>query len=469
MLWFCMLVDSSVIGTGGVGGSIISEVAAVLRDAETQWMVFLCLGSYFLGFVLVQSRHNPQMCWGLDKPNIWLTGTVVIAVASYALHYSTASKSIQALTFLFGAVLGQSVAAWSVAQKPGNKLRSMFVIVVLLIGFLSVASVWKTDSRPDYQYRGQTRWTGPWNNPNLYGLLMGLGLVLATGLTVQSLRTKDQLKTATGTQRTHGWRFWMKTVFFLAAAGVTSMGLVKSLSRGAWLATLCGLAYLFWQRLSRGPFPISESHAESRLLLVARDSRLAWLRRNWLIFCAVLVSVAVLVFWHCHHTEHLVARRALSVGNVNDFSWRNRVAAWEGTLQMMAEKPWFGLGWSQPEPVYNHYYRPIKLNDSAAIQMNDYLVLGATLGMPAMACFLAYLWLSLTGKSERSQKIEAGGQGSESAALDSRLATMDMIPVVCRAGAIVLLVGFWFDGGLFSLATAAPFWMLLELGSIRHA
>ena len=29
---------------------------------------------------------------------------------------------------------------------------------------------------------------------------------------------------------------------------------------------------------------------------------------------------------------------------------------------------------------------------------------------------------------------------------------------------IVLFVGFWFDGGLFKLATAATFWILLELG-----
>jgi hypothetical protein len=33
-----------------------------------------------------------------------------------------------------------------------------------------------------------------------------------------------------------------------------------------------------------------------------------------------------------------------------------------------------------------------------------------------------------------------------------------------RASAIVLLVGFWFDGGLFKLPTAATFWILLELG-----
>lgn len=40
--------------------------------------------------------------------------------------------------------------------------------------------------------------------------------------------------------------------------------------------------------------------------------------------------------------------------------------------------------------------------------------------------------------------------------------------VACRAGALVLIVAFWFDGGLFKLPTAALFWMLLELGAPRH-
>ena len=39
----------------------------------------------------------------------------------------------------------------------------------------------------------------------------------------------------------------------------------------------------------------------------------------------------------------------------------------------------------------------------------------------------------------------------------------------CRAGALVLLVAFWFDGGLFTLATAAVFWVLLELSQVRNA
>ena len=74
----------------------------------------------------------------------------------------------------------------------------------------------------------------------------------------------------------------------------------------------------------------------------------------------ICASVGVLGFWSFRHTERVVARRAVSVANANDFSWRKRVAAWEGALQMMAEKPWFGFGWNQPERVYDQFYRAAK-------------------------------------------------------------------------------------------------------------
>jgi hypothetical protein len=37
--------------------------------------------------------------------------------------------------------------------------------------------------------------------------------------------------------------------------------------------------------------------------------------------------------------------------------------------------------------------------------------------------------------------------------------------LTCHVGALALLVAFCFDGGLFTLATAAVFWILLELGT----
>jgi hypothetical protein len=36
--------------------SALREITAVLRDSETQWMVFLCLGIYFTAFVFLRSR-----------------------------------------------------------------------------------------------------------------------------------------------------------------------------------------------------------------------------------------------------------------------------------------------------------------------------------------------------------------------------------------------------------------------------
>ena len=153
-------------------------------------------------------------------------------------------------------------------------------------------------------------------------------------------------------------------------------------------------------------------------------------------------------------------RRALSVGNLNDFSWRNRVAAWEGSLQMMSDRPWFGFGWQQPERVYENYYLPPNVAEGAAIQLNDHLILGTSLGLPAFLCFLVCVGLSLGRKAEgKRQKAESGGQNP-----GSRIAEGEGLKISCRAGAIVLFVGFWFDGGLFILATAVPFWILLELG-----
>lgn len=117
------------------------------------------------------------------------------------------------------------------------------------------------------------------------------------------------------------------------------------------------------------------------------------------------------MFWQYQRTESVTAHRALSASNQNDFSWRNRVSAWEGALQMMAERPWLGYGWNQPESFYGQYYSASRLGETMAIQMNDYLMFGATLGIPALLCFGMYLWLALTGKAEsRKQKAEIGAK-----------------------------------------------------------
>jgi hypothetical protein len=177
--------------------------------------------------------------------------------------------------------------------------------------------------------------------------------------------------------------------------------------------------------------------------------------------------VGFLAFWSFRDTERLVARRAFSVGNVNDFSWRNRVAAYEGSLQLMASKPWLGFGWNQADRVYEQFYHNPQVAEGAAIQLNDYFTLGTTLGLPALLCFVMFVGLALTGP----RTIDYGLLTTEYRSLitDHVPLTNDFwLKTTCHAGAVVLLVGFWFDGGLFKLATASTFWILLELGRVGN-
>ena len=65
---------------------------------------------------------------------------------------------------------------------------------------------------------------------------------------------------------------------------------------------------------------------------------------------------------------------------------------------MMFDRPLMGFGWGQAESAYSKNYRPPQLDESAAIEMNDYFMLGISAGVPALLCFLVYLWLSLARK-----------------------------------------------------------------------
>jgi O-antigen ligase len=387
---------------------------------------------------------------------------LIISAFLYANHYL---PSLPALTLLAGAVIGQAIAAFvgfATFRPQPVILRRLILILVI---FLALASVWSSDFGPSYTYWSYVRWTGPWDNPNLFGLLMGAGIVLADGMGLRGWKMEGGgLKTDDG-----GWQMadsrWKAKFGIIGLCLVVVIllgrGLFHSYSRGAWVGTSCGLGYLIWNYAHLTP-------ALSPRQTGGEGGIISLLRKNWLPVTFVLFSVVLLSFWHFRQTDWHPARRALSSVNAVDFSWRNRVAAWEGDWQIIAEQPWFGTGWNQPEPLYERFYLPPKLTESMAIEMNDYLMLGATLGIPALFCFGMYLWLSLRGEKDRGSWLWALDAGRDNQRPETEILKIDWLQTTCRAGAIVLLVGFWFDGGLFKLATGSVFWILLELGSAQN-
>ena len=428
---------------------------------------------YFAGFLFLHNRPVPGF-WRRANPNLWLACVLFISAVVYAVDYS---PSTPALILIGGTVLGQGVAVWAGyevrGQESGVRSNLAFCVVSLLIILLASASVWQTADPAGriFEYHSHMRWSGPWDNPNIYGLLMGTGAALAAGIGMRGWRMGDgESKIAD-----RGWKLevrkYVRSLLCFIAAILLLRGLFHSYSRGAWIATFCGLAYL----LGAGFRALGARKLDGKAEGGRRKAEILcswcslWLKNNWLPLVIILLSTVVLSFWHFRRAEWLPVRRAFSSVNPVDFSWRNRIAAWKGALQIMAENPWFGAGWNQPEPLYEHYYVSPKLTESAAVQLNNYLMLGATSGIPALFCFGMYIWLSLIKKSEAGiQEQESRIQNPESAPLAFSLQP-SALRATCRAGAIVLLIGFWFDGGLFKLATASTFWILLELGSLTLA
>jgi hypothetical protein len=217
--------------------------------------------------------------------------------------------------------------------------------------------------------------------------------------------------------------------------------------------------------------PVSRIWRISRLITRGRG--------NWRLMSVLLVSAVVISFWQFRHTEAPLVRRVFSAGNVNDFSWRNRVAAWEGAGRMMRDKPLLGFGWGQAEQVYSKEYRAARLEEAAAIQMNDYLMIGISAGGPALGCLLIYLGLVLLRNAEcgvrnKERAVVAGLQTSDLslptstgvAPVPSPDTRHPSLAPICVGGALVLLLGFWFDGGMFKLPTVVVFWVLIELARI---
>lgn len=474
----------------GLGG-VLAEAFATVHSPDLQWMVLACVSVYSLCFFWLDWKIS------LVRRDRVLFGAalLLLGVVSYARNYAAGSATTDALVVIFGLVLFGGIVFWH--NLESNRARPFPIPAVLLGLVLSafcLALLADKQTGQAFNYRGQHRWIGLWNNPNMSGVLMAAGLVLAVGWAVSSLKSKvESCSTAERGVRSaeQGWQeaesgklkaeigFWAGIVLLGIAAIICSIGLVKSYCRGAWLGAVCGLGYLLWQGFTHltpafSPRPTGgegESPSVPSALHVSGCSVISRFKRNWLPVSAIVVSVLIIGFWNLRHTEHVPARRIASAANVNDFSSRNRVAGWEGALQMAAEQPLLGFGWNMQDQLYDEWYRQPRLDAFRAIRTNDYFKLANTLGIPALACLVAFVGLSLMRSAKgRTREKEIGADTSPRPSPQGGEGGLSL-PLACRAGVVVLLVSFWFDGadsGLFRLASSSLFWMLLALGSVEE-
>jgi O-antigen ligase len=349
---------------------------------------------------------------------------------------------------------------------------------VLLLAFLSC---WQLDLSGKY-YR-VPRWEGVWDSPNTYGMLMSAGLVLAAGLMAaeRARRGRSLARLPPNAEMVeHPNRFvlpfafcrsprgWFGApahlaadcaavlpIFLIVALLIMWIGLLFSYSRGAWLGTAVGFAYL------------------------ARSyGKLKW---RHVMPGVGLVTLCALVLWGRTPDSAPWYIKRMDFGRP---SAQHRISAWRGALHIMWEHP-LGVGWDRAVDIYGINYSPPG-GGAGAIATNDYMMLGTQLGWPGLASFVGYVGLALKGdrrwklgrknaecrilneetKADTAEQSNSRTWKSENsrATLDCEQETPDLTKVACRSTALAMLVAFWFDGGLFTLATASVFWVVLELG-----
>jgi hypothetical protein len=327
-------------------------------------------------------------------------GLLVIAMAWHFTNNISYQQDSKPLILLAGVTLGKFVLVLfgSVNRESSLMLNTepgMRDLIIGLITLLAISSSWPSDL-PSIYYNG--RWTGPWDSPNTYGILMGTGVLLAAGVLMQ--RTVAE----------YNMSKW-QSISLCAAAGMMLVGLVMSYSRGAWFGTAVGFLYLG-----------------------KHYGKFKW---QFVLLGILIVLMVVLFFWKNTSTSAPWIIKRLDLGRP---SAQHRLTAWEAGLEIMRDHP-LGVGWHNTISVYQKNYSPPE-NGVAAITTNDFLMIGTQLGIPALLCFVGYIYQIFKIRPLNSARI------------------------ACRAGALAMLVAFWFDGGVFKLATASVFWILLELGRV---
>jgi hypothetical protein len=391
-------------------GHMLSRYFGICHEFEAallsvRWMLLLWIVVWCGSLFLLKFSVN-------DLP---LIGLLLVAIASCFIGDAASQPSADAIILLAGVTLGKGARVFleKSGKRPASPKRgesdeeAVGSFLIGLVVLLAFSSWWHLDMTNNL-YQGP-RWMGLWNDPNIYGMLMGTGFVLAVGLV--SVNRKSEIgnrKSARDSLR----RFLLFILFL--ATGMMGVGLVFSYSRGAWLGTAIGLLYL-----------------------AKVYGKFKW---RFVLPGIFVVAAGVCFFWHSTaDTDPWYLKRL-------DFSRpsaQHRVAAWRGAVQMMRDHP-LGVGWNKAIGVYEKNYLPQE-GGAAAITMNSYLMLGTELGLPGLLCFAGVIWSGFTKRADNG------------------------IQMACRAGALALLVAFWFDGGLFELATASVFWILLELGTFDLA
>ncbi len=277
------------------------------------------------------------------RTNIWIL--IFVLVVAISAMTSISLEESRNIALLMGAFI---LSYFVVINTIENKKQFKFILYVFIIATV-ITAIYGL-----YQYKFGDLYSQAWldkdmfedikmrvystfENPNVYGEYLILAIPVIAGL----------LWTEKGV---------LKKLFWLGSLCVTMLALVLTFSRGCWLGIILAIG----------------------LLAIMIDRKF------------VLLGIVALLFLPFVLPESII-NRFLSIGNMGDSSTSYRVYIWMGTLAMLNDY-WFsgiGLGITSFNTIYPIYSYN---NISAPHSHNLYLQLVVEFGIVGLIVFLGMLY-----------------------------------------------------------------------------
>ena len=297
------------------------------------------------------------------------------------------SASFDALMRLLAAV-GMFVLAFALAQRERRARRLLMALLAIITGYalFGIAQEltgWRLSGSE--AYRGNI--VSSFVNRNHFATYANLGLVIALGLMIEPLlRGDSSSKEPLGRRIAKA----IATVFEerrypLMAGVIILLAVIGSASRGGLLSLIGAALFLFFM-----------------MFLVGRAGR-----GTKLMVSGVSLAGAAILVWLTGDVLIDRFRVILAADTLGDVD--ARIAAWEMTLEAIAERPWLGYGHGAYLELFFLAHGP-ELGRTGVFDHahNDYLQTIAELGIPAAAALYAALLLvvglCLVGALRRRQR-----------------------------------------------------------------
>jgi O-antigen ligase len=314
---------------------------------------------------------HPPLLWPL-LALLAMLGLSLIDAQSYREGLPELLKWVQVLALYLAvtAVLPRRRAGWLIGglllAGAGQALLGLYQFVT------------QTGPEPFILLGRFMRAHGAFGQPNPYAGYLGLIAPLAISLALWAWTSQPR----TG---------WSLRLALLAAAGLITLGLLVSWSRGAWLAFAAAVAV------------VVVAHTRRAAPLVVVLAGLAALAVGLLGGAELLPASITGRLADLREFAGLVDVARTEVTDAN-FSVIERIAHWQAALAMWRDYPWLGVGAGNYAVIYAAYNLP-RWYEPLGHAHNIYLNFAAETGLLGL---LAYLWLWLASLWQAARTAASG-------------------------------------------------------------